>query len=53
MDNFYGTLSVRITEFTVNVLRPMTPYLNWEELGEGRGVIRKERGLPTLITGNL
>ena len=36
MDNFYGPLSVRIY---------MTPYLNWEKLGGGRGVTRKERGI--------
>jgi len=24
----------------------MTPYLNWEKLGGGRGVTRKERGIP-------
>ena len=27
-------------------MRPMTTYLTWEKLGEGRGVTRKERGLP-------
>ena len=37
MDNFYGPLSVRIY---------ITPYLNWEKLGAGRGVTRKERGIP-------
>ena len=37
MDNFYGPLSVRLY---------MTPYLNWEKLGGGRGVTRKERGIP-------
>ena len=37
MDNFYGPLSVRIY---------ITPYLNWEKLGGGRGVTRKERGIP-------
>ena len=37
MDNFYGPLSVRIY---------ITPYLKWEKLGAGRGVTRKERGIP-------
>ena len=46
MDNFSGPLSVRITELTVNIMRPMTPYLNWEKLGGGMGITRKERGLP-------
>ena len=31
---------------TVNIMRPMTPYLNWEKLGGGMGITRKERGLP-------
>ena len=38
MDNFYGPLS------TVRIY--ITPYLNWEKLGGGRGVTRKERGIP-------
>ena len=46
MDNFSGPLSVRITELTVNIMRPMTPYLNWEKLGGGMSITRKERGLP-------
>ena len=40
MDNFYGPLSVCITELTVSMMRPMTPYLNYKI-----GVRRKERGL--------
>ena len=47
MDNFDGPLSVRITRFKYNhIMRPMTPYLNWEKLGEWRGVTREENGLP-------
>ena len=44
---------------TVNIMRPMTPYLNWEKLGEGMGITRKElKGVsryvsPALITGDL
>ena len=42
MDNFYGPLR----GLTVNIMRPMTPYLSWEKLGGGMGITRKERGLP-------
>ena len=30
---------------TVNIKRPIIPYLNWEKMGGGRGITRKERGL--------
>ena len=57
MDNFSGPLSVRITELTVNIMRPMTPYLNWEKLGGGRVITKKERVsryvASALITGDL
>ena len=57
MDNFSGPLSVRITELNVNIMRPMTPYLNWEKLEGGRVITKKERVsryvASALITGDL
>ena len=41
MDNFYGPLSVCITELTVSMMRPMIPHLNYKI-----GVRRNLRGLP-------
>ena len=42
---------------TVNIMRPMTPYLNWENWGEG-GSLQKRKGVSryvasVLITGDL
>ena len=37
MVNFYGPLSVCITELTVSMMRPMTPYLNYKNWGEEKG----------------
>ena len=31
---------------TVTIMRPMTPYLSWAKFWGGRGITRKERGLP-------
>ena len=46
MNNFMVP-SVSVQQgLTVNIMRPMTPYLNWEKLGGGRVITRKERGLP-------
>ena len=48
MDNFYGPLSVRITGFDCkyNETYDTIFELNWEKLGGGMGITRKERGLP-------
>ena len=45
MNNFMVP-SVSVQQgLTVNIMRAMTPYLNWEKLGGGMGITRKERGL--------
>ena len=34
---------------TVNIMRPMTPYLNWEKLGEG-GALQERKGVSRQVT---
>ena len=45
MDNFYGTLSVSITWFDCKYNEAYDTILELEKIG-GRGITRKERGLP-------
>ena len=57
MNNFMVP-SVSVQQgLTVNIMRPMTPYLNWEKLGGGRVITKKERVsryvASALITGDL
>ena len=34
---------------TVNIMRPMTPYLNWEKIGGREGHYKKGKGSPAIL----